>query len=161
MKDNKIKLDAEKMNSPSYKLLVATPMAAIMLSGKQNSEWSGLLASIGPVYSSAAKDTSGEVHEALITVAFMLQGGDGIIRQFFDNDSLGFERLMEVSATGADVWMCKIADKEIDQSDVIKLFQAIQSGLIETVGELREENEIIDQLIQTQDKVIEHIESSN
>ena len=47
MEENNIGIDLEKMSVPSYKLLVTTPMAAIMLNGKENSEWSGLLESIG------------------------------------------------------------------------------------------------------------------
>ena len=159
MAEKNIGINSEKMNAPSYKLLLTTPMAAIMMSGKNNSEWSGLLESITPIYTSAAGDTVGEVNEALLTVAFILQGGDTLIRKYFENDSLDFERMMEVSATGADVWMCKLSDGEIEKSDVIKLFQAIQAGLIEAVGGLREENEMVDQLIQIQDKIIEHISS--
>ena len=159
MEEISIGINSEKMNTPSYKLLVTTPMAAIMLSGKKNSEWSGLLESIGPIYTSAAGDTLGEVNKALLTVSLMLQGGDTLIRKYFENDSLNFDRMMEISATGADIWMCRLSDGEIEKSDAIKLFQAIQAGLIETIGDLREENEMIDQLIQTQDKIIEHISS--
>ena len=159
--EKNIEINAEKMNTPSYKLLVTTPMAAIMLSGKENSEWSGLLASIGPVYASAAGDTLGEVKEALLTVSSMLKGGDALIKKYFENDSLDFDRMMEISATGADVWMIKYSDREIEESDVIKLFKAIQAGLIEAIGDLREENEMIDQLIQVQDRIIEHISSLN
>jgi hypothetical protein len=161
MKEKSIGINLEKMNAPSYKLLVTTPMAAIMLSGKENSQWSGLLESIAPIYTSAAGDTRGEVNEALLTVSSMLQGGDSFIRDYFENESLNFDRMMEISATGADVWMCKLADGEIEKTDAIKLFEAIQAGLIEAVGDLREENEMIDQLIQVQDKVIEHISSLN
>jgi len=150
-------INAEKMNTPSYKLLVTTPMTAIMVSGKENSEWSGLLESIGPIYASAAKETTGEVNEALLTVSAMLQNTDALLRDFFKDDNLSFDSMVELSATGADVWMCKLADKEIEQSDVIKLFQAIQAGLIATIGDLRKDNEMIDQLIQVQDKVIEHV----
>jgi len=156
-----MEINSAKMSTPSYKLLVTTPMAAIMLSGKANHEWSGLLESIGPIYSSAADDAQGEVNEALLTVSQILQGGNELIRPYFENDNLNFETMMEISAMGADVWMCKLADKEIEQSDTITLFKAIQAGLIEAVGDLREENEMIDQLIQTQDKVIEHISTSN
>jgi len=161
MEENNISMHSEKMNNPSYKLLVTTPMAAIMLSGKENSEWSSLLESIGPIYTSAAEDTLGEVKEALLTVSFLLQGGDALIANFFGNDSLNFDRMMEISATGADVWMCKLGDGEVDKSDVIKLFQAIQAGLIESIGDLREEKEMVDQLIKIQDKIIEHILSLN
>lgn len=161
MKEQDIGTDIDKMHNPSYKLLVTTAMAAIMFSGKDNSEWSDLLKSIAPVYSATAEDAHGDVKEALLTVSFILQGGDTFIRNFFDKDSLNFDRLMEVSATGADLWMCKLSDGEVEQSDLIKLFQAIQAGLIETVGELRKENEMIDQLIQVQDKVIEHVLSLN
>jgi len=161
MQDNNIEISSEKMNNPSYKLLVTTPMAAIMSSGKANSEWSDLLKSIGPIYTEAADNTHGEVKEALLTVSFILKGGDTFIRQFFENDTLNLDGMMEISATGADVWMCKLADKEIEDSDVVKLFKAIQAGLIETTGELREENDMIDQLIQIQDKVIEHISTLN
>ena len=154
-------INVEKMNAPSYKLLVTTPMAAIMLSGKENSEWSGLLESIAPIYALAAEDTLGEVKEALLTVSSMLQGGDALIRKYFKNDNLSFDGMVEISATGADVWMCKLSDGEIEKTDVIKLFQAIQAGLIETVGDLRADHEMIDHLIQTQDKIIEHISSLN
>jgi len=161
MEENTIKINAEKMNTPSYKLLVTAPMAAIMLSGKENSERSGLLESIRPIYTSVAEDTLGEVNEALLTVSYILQGGDALIRKYFENDSLDFDRMMEISATGADVWMCKLSDGEIEKSDAIKLFQAIQAGLIEAVGGMRAENEMIDQLIKTQDKIVEHISSLN
>lgn len=161
MKEKNIEMNLEKMNAPSYKLLVTTPMTAIMLSGKDNSEWSGLLASVGPVYTSAAEDAIGEVNEALLTAAFILQGGDELIRKYFDNDDLSFDRMLEISATGADIWMCKLGDGEIKKPDLIKLFQAIQAGLIEAVGNLRDENEMVDQIIQTQDKIIEHISSLN
>jgi hypothetical protein len=154
-------IDAEKMHTPSYKLLVTTPMAAIMISGKANSQWSDLLESIGPIYSAAAEDTAGEVKEALSTVAFMLEGGDVLIRKYFGNEDSNFDRMMEISATGADVWMVKLSDKEIEKSDLIKLFKAIQAGLIEAVGDIREENEMVAQLIDIQDKVIEHISSLN
>lgn len=161
MADKNIKIDSEKMYAPSYKLLITTPMAAIMLSGKDNREWPGLLASIAPVYSAAAEAASGEVNQALSTVAAVLQGGDKSINQYFDNESLGFDRLMEISATGADIWTCKFSDGEIAKSDVIKLFRAIQAGLIETTGDQRETNAQIDQLIQIQDKIIDHISSLN
>ncbi len=161
MEDEKIEINSEKMNTPSYKLLVTTPMAAIMVSGKSNSEWSGLLESIGPVYTSAAGDTFGEVKEALLTVSLMLQGGDTLMRRYFEDDGLSFDKMMEISATGADVWMCKLSDGEIKKPDVIKLFKAIQAGLIESTDDLREGNEMIDQLIRTQDKIIEHISSLN
>jgi hypothetical protein len=161
MEEKNIEINSEKMHAPSYKLLVTTPMAAIMLSGKENSEWSGLLETIGPIYTSAAGDTHGEVNEALLTVSSILHGGETLIRKYFENDSLSFDRMMEISAIGADVWMCKLSDGEIEKSDVIKLFVAIQAGLIEAVGKLRKENEMIDQLIQVQDKVIEHISSLN
>ena len=159
MKDKKIEINAEKMNTPSYKLLVTTPMAAIMSSGKQNSEWSGLLESIRPIYASAAKRTHDEVKEALLTVSLVLKGGDTLIRKYFASESLNFDRMMEISATGADVWMCKLSDGEIQKKDLVRLFKAIQAGLIEAVGDLREENEMVDQIIQIQDKVIEHISS--
>lgn len=161
MEENNTRINSEKMNTPSLKLLVTTPMAAIMVSGKANSEWSGLLESIAPIYATAAEDTVGEVNEALVTVSLMLKGGDTLIRQYFQNDDLGFNRMMEISATGADVWMCKLSDGDLEKPDVIKLFQSIQAGLVETVGDLRDENEMIDQLIQTQDKVIEHISTLN
>jgi len=161
MEEINVEINPEKMNAPSYKLLVTTPMAAIMSSGKQHSEWSGLLESIGPVYTSAAADTLGEVKEALLTVSFMLQGGDTLIEKYFGNDSLNFDRMMEISATGADFWMCKLSDGEIQKPDVVKLFKAIQAGLIAAIGDLRDENEMIDQLIQIQDKIIEHISSLN
>lgn len=154
-------INPEKMNNPSYKLLVTTPMAAIMSSGKQQSEWSGLLESIGPVYASAAEGVPGEIKEALLTVSFMLRGGDTLIKKYFKNESLNFDRMMEISATGADFWMCKLSDGEILKADVIKLFKAIQAGLIEAIGDLREDNEMIDQLIQIQGKIIEHISSLN
>lgn len=159
VKDPATNLD--KMHNPSYKLLVTTVMAAIMFSGKDNSEWSGLLKSIAPIYAASADGAHDEVKEALSTVSFILRGGDTFIGNFFEKDSLSFDRLMEISATGADLWMCKLSDGEVEKPDLIKLFQAIQAGLIETVGELREENEMIDQLIQVQDKVIEHIVSLN
>jgi len=161
MEEENTSINSEKMSAPSFKLLVTTPMAGIMLSGKDKSEWSGLLESVGSVYESAAEDTPGEIKEALSTVSFMLQAGDRLIRKYFENDSLNFDRMMEISATGADVWVCKLTDGEVEKSDLIKLFQAIQAGLIEAVGDLREENEMIDQLIQIQDKIVEHISSLN
>lgn len=161
MGEETVSMNPEKMYAPSYKLLVTTPMAAIMSSGKALQQWSGLLESIAPIYASTANDTQGEVKEALLTVSSMLQGGDTSIRQFFTDDTLDFGRLMEISAAGADFWMCKLTDSEVKNRDLIKLFEAIQAGLIKAVGDLREENEMIDQLIQTQDKVIEHISSLN
>ncbi len=161
MKEKNIEISLEKMNTPSYKLLLTTPMAAIMLSGKENSEWSGLLASIAPIYSTAAGDTQGEVNEALLTVAFVLQGGDAFIGNYFDNKSLNFDRMMEISATGADVWMCKLSDGEVEKSDAIILFKTIQAGLIEAIGDVREENKMIEEFIQIQDKIIEYITSLN
>lgn len=161
MEENDFDIDAEKMSAPSFKLLVTTPMAAIMVSGKENSEWPDLLESIAPIYSAASEDTRGEVKQALLTVSFMLEAGDRLVRKYFANEDLSFDRLMETSATGADVWMVKLSDGEIEKSDAIKLFNAIQAGLIEAVGGLRDENEMIDQLIQIQDKVIEHISSLN
>ena len=156
-------INTAEMGKPSSQLLLTTPMAAIMLSGKDASELSGLLASIGPIYNAAAEDSQGDVKEVLLAVSFVLQGSDSIIDKFFgdEKEKLNFDRMMEISATGADFWMCKLADKEIETSDLIKLFKAIQAALIETVGELREENEMIDQLIQVQDKVIEHVLSLN
>jgi len=159
MEEQHSPINSEMMSAPSYKLLVTTPMAAIMVSGKPKNEWSDLLESIGLTYASAAGETHGEINAALETVAFMLQGGDRLIRKYFENDDLNLDRMMEISATGADVWMCKLGDGEIEKPDVIKLFQTIQAGLIETVGDLREENEMIEQLIQVQDKVVEHINS--
>lgn len=161
MQEINIGINSEKMNTPSYKLLVTTPMAAIMLSGKGQHEWSALLGSIGPVYSSAAGDTSGEIKEALMTVAYMLQGGDSLIRKYFEDDSLNLDKMMQLSATGADVWMCRLSDGEVEKPDLIRLFQTLQSALIMTVGDLREENEMIDQFINVQDKIIEHITSLN
>ncbi|TDY04363.1 hypothetical protein [Thiohalophilus thiocyanatoxydans] len=161
MEEKDSAINSEKMTAPSFKLLVTTPMAGIMLSGKAKSEWSDLLESVGSVYESAAEDTHGEVKEALTTVSFMLEAGDRLIRKYFENDSLNFDRMMEISATGADVWVCKLTDGEIEKPDVIKLFQTLQAGLIEAVGDQREENEMIDQLIEIQDKVIEHISSLN
>ena len=161
MKDTKPAIDLEKMNAPSYRLLVATPMAAIMSSGKASSQWSGLLQSIAPIYSSAAADATGEVKEALLTVSSLLQGGDAFIRQYFSGDSLAFENLMDVAAKGADLWVCKLSDAEIQGADAIKLFKAIQAGLIDVVGDVRMVNQMVDQFIQVQDKVIEHISSLN
>lgn len=161
MEENNIEINAEKMNTPSYKLLVTTPMAAIMLSGKDNSEWSGLLETIVPVYTSAAEDANGEVKQALSTVSLMLRGSDALIRDVFKNEKLNFEGMMEISALGADFWMCKLADKEIEEKEVVKLFKAIQAGLIAAVGDFREENKTIDELINIQDKIIEHISSLN
>ena len=157
----KTNINLEMMNAPSYKLLVTTPMAAIMSSGKSHSEWSGLLQSIAPVYASAGNGAGGEVKEALLTVSALLQGGDGFIRKYFEDDDLGFEKLMEASATGADIWMCKLTDNEIAKPEIIKLFKALQAGLIEAVGDLRDENPMINEMIQVQDKVIEHITSLN
>lgn len=153
--------NSEKMHTPSYKLLVTTPMAAIMLSGKPNNQWSDLLESISPIYTSAAADTLGEVNEALSTISLILQGGDSLLSQYFKDDNLNFEGLIDISAKGADVWMCKLSDGEINKPDAIKLFKALQDGLIVAAGELREENEMIEHLIQTQDKIIEHISSLN
>lgn len=161
MKKKDTAANSEKMYAPSYKLLMTAPMAAIMVSGKENSEWSGLLASIGPVYAAAAEGSAGDVSEALSTVSRVLQGGDEQIYNYFENDSLNFEGMMDISAKGADFWMCKLSDGEIDKSNIIKLFQAIQAGLVEAVGDLREENEMVDQLIGIQDKIIEHISSLN
>ncbi len=159
MEEQHSPINSEMMSAPSYKLLVTTPMAAIMVSGKPKSEWSDLLEAIGLTYASAAGETHGEINAALETVAFMLQGGDRLIRKYFENDDLNLDRMMEISATGADIWMCKLGDGEVEKPDVIKLFQAIQAGLIEALGGLREENEMIEQLIQVQDKVVEHISS--
>lgn len=161
MKEAKPAMDLEKMNAPSYRLLIATPMAAIMSSGKSSSQWSALLQSIAPIYTEAAEDASGEVNEALLTVSALLQGGDALIRQYFSGDSLGFDNLMEVSAKGADVWMVKLSDGEIERADAIKLFKAIQDGLIEAVGDVRVVNQMVDQFVQVQDKVIKHISSLN
>ncbi|MFP3874919.1 MAG: hypothetical protein ACLFQT_11320 [Thiohalophilus sp.] len=161
MEENDPEINLEKMTAPSYKLLVTTPMAAIMLSGEASSKWSDLLESVSPVYASAAGDTHGEIREALLTASFMIEGGDVLVRKYFSNESLSLEQMLEISATGADVWVCKSSDGEVDRADLIKLFKAIQAGLIEAVGDWRDENEMIDQLIQTQDKVIEHIASLN
>jgi len=161
MAENNIEINTEKMSAPSYKLLATTPMAAIMSSGKGNGEWSGMLESIAPVYASAAENTHGEIKQALLTVSSMLQAGDALIRKYFMNENLNFDRMMEISATGADFWMCKLSDGEIKKPDAVALFKAIQAGLIEAVGDLRDENEMIDQLIQIQDKIIEHISSLN
>lgn len=156
-------LNTAGMSKPSCQLLLTTPMAAIMLSGKDSGELSGLLASIGPIYSAAAEDTQGDIKEVLLAVSSVLQGGDNVIEKIFgnENEKLNFDRMMDISATGADLWMCKLSDGEIETSDVIKLFKAIQAGLMETVGDVREENEMIDQLIQVQDKVIEYVLSLN
>ena len=155
--------DTAGMDKPSCQLLLTTPMAAIMVSGKDSRELSGLLASIGPIYFAAAEDTQGDIKEVLLAVSLALQGGDNVIEKFFGNEKekLNFDRMMEISATGADFWMCKLSDGDIETSNVIKLFKAIQAGLIETVGDLRDENEMIDQLIQVQGKVIEHVLSLN
>lgn len=163
MEEKESAINTAEMGKPSCQLLLTTPMAAIMLSGKDASELSGLLASIGPIYTAAAEDTQGDIKEVLLAVSLVLQGSDSIIDKFFgdEKEKLNFDRMMEISATGADFWMCKLADREIETSDLIKLFKAIQAALIETVGELREENEMIDQLIQVQDKVIEHVLSLN
>lgn len=161
MKDTDIEVNRENMHAPSYKLLVTTPMAAIMASGIDRGEWSGLLESIEPIYASAAADAHGEVGEALSTVAFMLQAGDALIRKYFQDDDLSIDRMMEISATGADVWMCKLSDGEIERAAAIRLFRAIQAGLIEAVGDLREQNQMIGQLIQIQDKIVDHISSLN
>lgn len=161
MEEKDIGINSEKMNNPNYKLLVTTPMAAIMVSGKEASEWSGLLESIGPVYTSAAGASHGEVKEALLTVSFMLLGGDTLIGTFFEKDSLNFDQMMEISAEGADDWVSKASDGKIGKEDVVILFQAIQEGLIKSVGDLRQENEMIDALIQIQDKIIEQILSEN
>ena len=161
MQEKNISINIEEMNRPSCQLLLTTPMAAILLSGKDNSEFSSLLASIGPIYTAAAEDTLGEVKDTLLTAAYLVKGGDALIGKFFKDENLNFDRMMEISATGADVWMCKLSDGEIKSTVLIKLFKAIQAGLIEAVGDLREENEMIDQFIQVQDKVIEHILSLN
>ncbi|MDZ7662477.1 hypothetical protein [Thiohalophilus sp.] len=161
METQDTEINLEKMSAPSYRLLVTAPMAAIMLSGEESSKWSDLLESVSPVYASAAEDAHGEVKEALLTASFMIEGGDVLIKKYFSNDSLSLERMMELSATGADIWVCKLSDGEVERSELIKLFKAIQAGLIEAVGDLRDENEMIDQLIQTQNKVIEHISSLN
>ncbi|VAW71503.1 hypothetical protein MNBD_GAMMA12-3819 [hydrothermal vent metagenome] len=161
MEESNTKIDLERMNTPSYKLLVTTPMAAIMISGKQNKEWSGLLESIAPIYTVAAEESFGEVKTALLTVSSILSGGDTLIKKYFSKDTLNFDRMMEISATGADFWMCKLSDGEIEKADIIKLFRAIQAGLMEATGQLREEIEMIDQLINTQDKIVEHISSLN
>ena len=163
MKERDTAINTEAMDKPSCQLLLTTPMAAIMMSGKDPGELSELLASIGPIYSAAAEDAQGDVKKVLLAVSSVLQGGDSIVDKFFGSEEkqLNFDRMMEISATGADFWMCKLADKEIETSEIVKLFKAIQAGLIETVGDLREENEMIDQLIQVQDKVIEHVLSLN
>lgn len=154
-------MNADMMYAPSYRLLITTPMAAIMLSGKAPAEWSGILGSVGPIYAAAAGGTQGEVHDALSTVAEVLKGGDALIRRYFADESLDFSRMMEISATGADLWMCKLVDGDITQPDAIGLFNAIKAGLLEAVGDLRGEHEMIDQLIETQDKIVEHITSLN
>ena len=161
MPDTNHDINPEKMGSPSIKLLVTTPMTAIMLSGKNSSEWPALLQSIAPIYADAANKTQGDISQALLTVSKMLESGDTFIKQFFSKEELNFDSLMETSAMGADVWMCKLSDGDIQKSDAVHLFKAIQTGLIATVGELRSVVEIIDQLIQIQDKVIEHISSLN
>ena len=158
-KESVIKL--EEMNKPSCKLLLTTPMAAIMVSGTSQGKWSGMLESIGPIYAAAAKKTHGEIQDALMTASFLLQGGEKAIGEFFTGEDSTFEHMMDVSATGADVWMCKLSDGEIKSKDLVRLFQAIQSGLIKAVGDFRDENEMIGQLIEVQDKVIEHISSLN
>lgn len=150
-----------QMHAPSYQLLVTTPMAAIMLSGRAHDQWSGMLQSVGPIYAAAAGDTQGEIDAALLTVAQVLAGGDAAVRQYFGDEGLDFARLMDISATGADFWMCRLSDGEISKADVIGLFQAIKAGLIEVAGDLRGDNEMIDQLIQTQDRIVEHIASLN
>ena len=151
----------EEMNKPSCKLLLTTPMAAIMVSGQNQGQWSGMLETIGPIYEAAAKKTHGEIQEALMTASFLLRGGDKAIGEFFTSEDSSFEHMMDVSATGADVWMCKLSDGEIKSKDLVRLFRAIQSGIIKAVGDFRDENEMIGQLIDVQDKVIEHIESLN
>ena len=163
MENKDTEKNSTELEKPSCQLLLTTPMAAIMVSGKDPSELSELLVSIGPIYTAAAEDAQGDVKEVLLGVSSVLQGSDSIIDKFFgsEKEQLNFDRMMEISATGADFWMCKLADKEIETSELIKLFKAIQAGLIETVGDLREENEMIDQLIQVQDKVIEHVLSLN
>ena len=163
MEDKDTAINTATVDKPSCQLLLTTPMAAIMLSGKDPSELSGLLASVGPIYNAAAVDSQGDVKEVLLAVSSVLQAGDSIVDKFFGSEKkqLDFDRMMEISATGADFWMCKLADKEIETSDLVKLFKAIQAGLVETVGDVREENEMIDQLIQVQDKVIEHVLSLN
>lgn len=161
MGEEHIETKPDMMHAPSYKLLVTTPMAAITISGKDSGEWSGLLASIAPIYAAAADGTTGEISEALATAASVLEGGDASIRPYFLDESLDFARMMEISATGADVWMCKLSDGEINKGDLIRLFKAIQQGLVEVVGELRAGNDMIDQIIQIQDKVVDHIVSLN
>lgn len=163
MEEKNTAINTAGMNKPSCQLLLTTPMAAIMLSGKDSGELSGLLASIGPIYSAAAEDTQGDIKEVLLAVSSVLQDGDNIIEKIFGNENgkLNFDRMMDISATGADFWMCKLSDGEIETSDLIKLFKAIQAGLMETVGDVREENEMIDQLIQVQDKVVEYVLSLN
>ena len=159
MDEKESAINTTEMGKPSYQLLLTAPMAAIMVSGKEPSELSALLASIGPIYSAAAQDAQGDVKDVLLGVSSVLQGSESIIDKFFGSEEkqLNFDRMMEISGTGADFWMCKLADKEIEIADLIKLFKAIEAGLIETVGDLREKNEMIDQLIQVQDKVIEHV----
>lgn len=161
MGEDAVSMNPEKMYAPSYKLLVTAPMAAIMMSGKAAEQWPVLLESIAPIYAAAAEETGGDVKEALLTVASVLRGGDASIRQFFSDDALDFGRLMEISAAGADFWMCKLSDTEVNSRDLVSLFQAIQAGLIQAVGDVREENPMIEQLIETQDKIIEHIGSLN
>lgn len=155
--------DVAAMGRPSCQLLLTTPMAAIMVSGKDNSKLSDLLASIGPIYAAAAEDTQGDIKDVLTAVSSVLLRGENLIEIFFgsEEEQLNFDRMMEISAIGADLWMCKLSDGEVNPSDLNKLFKAIQAGLIETVGDVREENEMIDQIIQVQDKVIEYISSSN
>lgn len=161
MESNESAINTDEMNKPSCKLLLTAPMAAIMVSGKENSQWSGLLESIAPIYAAAAKKTHGEIKDVLLAASVLMQGGDASIRHFFVNESSTFDHMMEISATGADVWMCKLSDGEIKETDLIKLFKAIQAGLVATVGDLREENAMINELIEVQDKVIEHISSLN
>lgn len=159
MKEKDTAINTAEMSKPSCQLLLTAPMAAIMVSGKEPGELSGLLASIGPIYAAAAEDTQGDVKEVLLAVSSALQGGEGLIEKFFgsEEEKLNLDRMMDISATGADFWMCKLGDGEVEAPDLIKLFKAIRAGLIETVGDRREENEMIDQLIQVQDKVIEYV----
>lgn len=161
MGENQPEPNLTQMYAPSYQLLVTTPMAAIMQSGKAPGEWSGLLQSVGPIYAAAADGARGGVDEALLTVAQVLQGGDAAVRPYFGDERLDFGRLMEISATGADFWMCRLSDGEISKADAISLFKAIKAGLIEIAGDLRGENDMVDQLIETQDRIVEHIASLN
>ena len=73
-------------------------------------------------------------------------------------DKLDLHQIINTTVTGFELILNE-SDGEIEKADATKLFQTIQAGLVKTVGDVRDSNEMVDQLIQVQDKVVEHISS--